>query len=229
MKKNKRKIIQRISQKKAEKNRKRKQNKLETKNRLTSLREIHIDKSDDEKKEYLFHLDNEYSPSNDKEELQERVKEKRFKEPKIKSAILSTDFEIQDFKQTEEVYQRDKISGNDKIKSWLFRIKSYWIRNYPELIVKELLVKAIGVVFFGLITFFLGLYLQGSVSDKKIEELRKEFLDIKKNNTTIIKQTFDDLYNEKIEEINFNVDKKIDDRLDILKAIQNIDDVKLSD
>lgn len=233
MKKNKKGIIQRMNQKRAEKDRKRKQNRLETKSRPISLRETHVSKNDDEKKEYLFYLDNEYLPSNDKEELQERIKEKQFKEPKIKSAILSTDFGIQDFKQIEKVYQKGKINGNDKIKNWLFRIKRYWIRNYPELIVKELLVKAVGVALFGLITFFLGLWLQGSVSDKKIEDLKKEFdqeiSDIKKDNTATTKQIFDNLYNEKIEEINSNIDKKVDNRLNILEAIQNIDNVKSSD
>lgn len=197
------------------------------KNKPTSLREMHVGKSDNEKRTYLSYINDEYLPSIEDEELEEKIQEKDFEEPEINAEILSTDSKVKETEQTEKAdYRRDETDTREKEESFLSRIKIYWVRNYPELIVKEILIKIISTVVIGVLSFVGGFWLKGSVSDKKIEDLKNDFderlTEIQNNNATTTQGIVEDFYNKKAEEINLNIDNKIDKRLDILEAIKNV-------
>ncbi|HBR79659.1 MAG TPA: hypothetical protein DEA46_04495 [Candidatus Moranbacteria bacterium] len=197
------------------------------KNKPTSLREMHVSKSDGEKKTYLSYINDEYLLSIEDEELEEKIQEKDFKEPEIEAEILSTDSKAKEIEQTEKAdYRRQEDDTRGKEENFLSRIKIYWVRNYPELIVKEILIKIISTVVIGVLSFVGGFWLKGSVSDKKIDDLKKDFDErltkIQNNNSTTTQEIVEDFYNKKTEEINLNIDNKIDKRLDILEAIKNV-------
>lgn len=195
------------------------------KNKPTSAREIHVGKSDNEKRTYLSYLTDEYIPSIEDEEPAEKIQEKDFKEPEIKAEILSTDSKAQHSEETEkEDYRKNETGESEKEESFLSRIKIYWVRNYPELIVKEILIKIVSTVIIGVLSFIGGYWLKGSISDKKIEDLKKDFenriTETQNNNTATTQKIIENFYNKKTEEINSNIDNKIDKRLDILEAIK---------
>lgn len=197
------------------------------KNKPTSLREIHVSKTDNEKRTYLSYINDEYLPSIEDEESEEKIQEKDFEEPEIEAEILSTDSKVKEIEQTEKAdYRRDETDAREKEESFLSRIKIYWVRNYPELIVKEILIKIISTVVIGVLSFVGGFWLKGSVSDKKIKDLQDDFngrlAEIQNNNATTTRGIVEDFYNKKAEEINLNIDNKIDKRLDILEAIKNV-------
>lgn len=197
------------------------------KNKPTSLREIHVSKTDNEKRTYLSYINDEYLPSIEDEESEEKIQEKDFEEPEIEAEILSTDSKVKETEQTEKAdYRRDETDTQEKEESFLSRIKIYWARNYPELIVKEILIKIISTVVIGVLSFVGGFWLKGSVSDKKIKDLQDDFngrlTEIQNNNATTTQGIVEDFYNKKAEEINLNIDNKIDKRLDILEAIKNV-------
>jgi len=197
------------------------------KNKPTSLREIHVSKTDNEKRTYLSYINDEYLPSIEDEESEEKIQEKDFEEPEIEAEILSTDSKVKETEQTEKAdYRRDETDAREKEESFLSRIKIYWVRNYPELIVKEILIKIISTVVIGVLSFVGGFWLKGSVSDKKIKDLQDDFngrlTEIQNNNATTTQGIVEDFYNKKAEEINLNIDNKIDKRLDILEAIKNV-------
>lgn len=197
------------------------------KNKPTSLREIHVSKTDNEKRTYLSYINDEYLPSIEDEESEEKIQEKDFEEPEIEAEILSTDSKVKETEQTEKAdYRRNETDAREKEESFLSRIKIYWVRNYPELIVKEILIKIISTVVIGVLSFVGGFWLKGSVSDKKIKDLQDDFngrlTEIQNNNATTTQGIVEDFYNKKAEEINLNIDNKIDKRLDILEAIKNV-------
>ncbi|EKE21989.1 MAG: hypothetical protein ACD_7C00083G0002 [uncultured bacterium] len=188
---------------------------------------MHVSKSDGEKKTYLSYINDEYLLSIEDEELEEKIQEKDFKEPEIEAEILSTDSKAKEIEQTEKAdYRRQEDDTRGKEENFLSRIKIYWVRNYPELIVKEILIKIISTVVIGVLSFVGGFWLKGSVSDKKIDDLKKDFDErltkIQNNNSTTTQEIVEDFYNKKTEEINLNIDNKIDKRLDILEAIKNV-------
>lgn len=194
-----------------------------TKNKPTSLREVHINKDDNEKRTYNSLLNDEYLFDNnnddDSDEIKEKIKEKNFEKPKIKIDIPSTDSQViinsEQTKNSDYSKNEDNQALNDE--KWYTRIRIYWIRSYPELIVKEILVKIVGTLIVGILSFVGGFLFKDSISNKRIENLKQEFnIQI----TTTTEKIFNELYNKKIDDINSNIDNKIDSRLNILEAIE---------
>jgi hypothetical protein len=227
MKKNKARIIQRTAQKRAEKERKRKKISQKTRNESTSLRETHVNKNDDEKRNYYSFLNDEHWTNDENNEVNGKIEEKDFEEPEIEADIPSTDSKIENSKQTgEDDYFKNENGDKIKKEKWYSRLREYWLRNYPELIVKEIFIKIISTVIIGVFSFLAGFWLNGSISDKKIKDLKDDFDNqikvLKASNATTTEKIFNDLYNKKIEDINFNIDSKIDSRLNIMDAIDKI-------
>ncbi|MFC1645177.1 hypothetical protein ACFL08_04075 [Patescibacteria group bacterium] len=172
-----------IAQKKAAKRQKRKQRKTATKNKPSSPRELHIAKNTSEKETYLHNI-SILKDLNTNDNANTEIKEKEFKELKIAPKIPSTTIEEQDANQTARGNATASIDKNTTEESWWNRLKNYWVRNYPELIVKEILVKllslVIGTVIIGVFSFIIG---QKSAS-KEIKGLIEEILLIKEQAKT---------------------------------------------
>ncbi|GEM_PF-3741684 len=147
-------------------------------------------------------------------ESEQGIKQKEFEEPKLEPDISPTNERSENNKKTGEKNYRIKERQTKRKMKWLFRCQEYWIRYYPELIIKVFLVGLVVLILGSLVKFFLESFLNNKKNLELENRFEEQIENIKTLNEETILNKLQDLHDDDVEKINLEIKNQINDRFE---------------